>query len=177
MDPDPVVIATYDPRWPQRFEVERASLADLFSGAGATIEHVGSTAVPGLGAKPKIDIMLGIGVLHDVELRIPSLASFGYEYVPELEVQLPERRYFRKPAEGERTHHLHCVTRPSEFWRRHLLFRDYLRAHPDDARAYFQLKQRLASEHRTDRVAYTAAKSEFIESILDKAARRTAGAA
>jgi GrpB-like predicted nucleotidyltransferase (UPF0157 family) len=177
MPPKPIVIVAYDPRWPQQFEAERASLADLFSEAAASIEHIGSTAVPGLGAKPIIDIMLGVGVLQEVESRIPSLESFGYEYVPELEVELPERRYFRKPREGARTHHLHCLSRSSDFWRRHLVFRDHLRRHPDDARAYFQLKQRLASEHHTDGLAYAKAKSRFIESIVEKAAREITGAA
>ncbi len=141
----------------------------MFRGSNAVFEHVGSTAVPGLGAKPIIDIMVGVTRLPDAELHIADLEEHDYEYVPEYEAQMPERRYFRKPQEGLRTHHLHCVVEGSCFWRRHLAFRDYLRANPETAAAYFALKQQLALRHRTNRVAYTEAKSAFVESILEKA--------
>ncbi len=163
------MVVPYDSDWPRQFEWERALLAQVFSGTRVAIEHVGSTAVPGLAAKPIIDIMAGVSALSEVESRIPVLESRGYEYVPEYESQLPERRYFRKPPTGPRTHHLHAVTRDSSFWRSHLLFRDYLRAHPDAAAAYLELKAHLASRHGTDRVAYTEGKSAFVESVLKRA--------
>jgi GrpB-like predicted nucleotidyltransferase (UPF0157 family) len=137
----------------------------------ASIEHVGSTAVPGLGAKPVIDIMLGVSALLEVEARIAQLGSRGYEYVPEHEAQLPARRYFVKPPTRPRTFHLHCVVRGSDFWQSHLEFRDFLREHPEMAAAYLELKQELAARFRTDRVAYTDGKSAFISSILEKPRR------
>ncbi|MCK6460835.1 MAG: GrpB family protein [Planctomycetes bacterium] len=165
-----VVLVPYDPDWPRRFERERDLLARIFRGTAVAIEHVGSTAVPGLGGKPVLDIMAGVPQLSDVEARIPDLEVAGYEYVAEYESRLPERRYFRKPRAGPRTHHLHAVVRDGVFWRRHLLFRDYLRTHPEAASAYFELKERLASRYRTDRVAYTDGKSAFVESVLARAA-------
>lgn len=171
MTAESVVIVPYDRDWPHRFERERNVLRQVFRGTDAVIEHVGSTAVPGLGAKPIIDIMVGVPALQEVEVRIPGLESRGYEYVPKYEAQLPERRYFVKPRSRPRTHHLHCVVRGGEFWCRHLAFRDHLRSHPKSAAEYVELKQRLASRHRTDRVAYTEGKSAFVDSILDERLR------
>ena len=165
----PVTVVPYDPEWPRRFERERALIARALHGSDASIEHIGSTAVPELGAKPIIDILVGVSALSVVESRIPDLEAEGYEYVPKYEAQIPDRRYFRKPIVRPRTHHLHCVVRDGAIWRRHLLFRDYLRAHPEAAAEYLELKQRLASRHRADRTAYTEAKSSFIESLLEKA--------
>ncbi len=163
-----VVVVPHDPRWPAAFERERARLEEVFAGTGAVIEHVGSTAVPGLAAKPIIDIMVGLGALAQAEARVDALAGLGYEYVPEYEHEIPERRYFRRPAIRPRTHHLHCVERGSDFWSRHLAFRDRLRRDGRVARAYGELKMRLAEVHRTDAPAYTAAKSPFIEGALGR---------
>lgn len=115
---DRVTVVPYDPAWPGRFDEERRALAAVFAGTEAVIEHVGSTAVPGLGAKPVIDIMVGVPVLVAVEGRIPALEAAGYEYVQEYEKQLPDRRYFRKPHLGPRAVHVHCVVIGSDFWMR-----------------------------------------------------------
>jgi GrpB-like predicted nucleotidyltransferase (UPF0157 family) len=163
----PVTIVSYDPTWPRRFVEERAVLAGVFTGVDAAIEHVGSTAVPGLGAKPVIDVMVGVPQLAEAEHRVPALESAGYEYVREYEKQLPERRYFRKPRSGARTFHLHCVVKGSDFWICHLAFRNYLRAHPDSAAAYYELKRELAA--RVSKEEYTEAKSPFIKGILASA--------
>ncbi len=168
---DPVRIVDYDPVWPIRFEAERELLGQAFGGAPVSIEHVGSTAVPGLAAKPIIDILISADSLEAFEVRVPELARLGYEYVPEFEVELPMRRYFRKPALTGRTHHLHCVETDSAFWRDHLLFRDFLRTHPDRAAAYAELKRELAQRFSHDREAYTQAKTAFIEAAK-QAARR-----
>jgi GrpB-like predicted nucleotidyltransferase (UPF0157 family) len=159
-----VEIFPYDPAWPRRFEAERLVLADVFAGIEARIEHVGSTAVPGLGAKPIVDIMLGVANLVEIEQRIAALEAGGYRYVPEHEAQIPERRYLRKPRLGPSAVHLHCVVTGSAFWVRQLAFRDYLRAHPEAAADYDALKRGLAL--RLDRKAYTDAKGPFIEGIL-----------
>ena len=165
--PESITVRPYDPNWPRRFEREHALLTVIFSGVEPVIEHIGSTAVPGLGAKPVIDIMLGVERLSEVEGRIPQLEAHGYEYVRNYETQLPERRYFRKPRVGSRAYHLHCVVRASDFWIRHIAFRDYLRSHPDAAAAYFALKQTLAAACTKEE--YTEAKSPFIEAVLDRA--------
>lgn len=159
----PIVIVPYDGRWPARFERERLGLGRVFDGVDATIEHVGSTAVPGLGGKPILDIMIGVRSLEDIESRIDDLEALGYEYVREYESQLPERRYFRKSG----TQHVHCVQLGGPFWASHLRFRDHLRAHPEIAEAYYQLKRELAERYRDDRVAYLEGKSSFIESVLE----------
>ena len=162
-----VTIVPYDPEWPLMFEGERAALAEVFHGTGAEIEHVGSTAVPGLGAKPVIDVMVGVSRLADVEEKAKLLESAGYQYVPEYEAALPERRYFRKPPSRPRVYHLHCVVKGSDFWKRHLQFRDYLRIHPTVAAEYYKLKCELAS--RCSKAAYTEAKSSFVEGVLASA--------
>ena len=113
--------------------------------------------------------MIGVSALAHAESRVNELASAEYEYVPEYEVDLPERRYFRKPFLRPRTHHLHIIERGSDFWKRHLLFRDYLRAHPDVAQAYYDLKVRLAGEWRATGADYTDAKAPFISAVLARA--------
>ncbi|MCC7352444.1 MAG: GrpB family protein [Anaerolineae bacterium] len=164
-----VVIVAYDPRWSVMYEEEKGFLLNLLGDALAAVEHIGSTAIPGLGAKPIIDIMAAVRRLADTEACIPALARGGYEYAPEFEVVIPERRFFRKGPPGARTHHLHVVELTSEFWDRHLLFRDYLRAHPDVAEEYLQLKKALAVRFAADRPSYTEAKTDFIQGVVHKA--------
>lgn len=159
----------YRPEWPELFARESKILADVFAGTGAAIEHVGSTSVPGLGAKPVIDIMIGVDSLVRAEARVPALAGAGYEYVPEYQAQLPDRRYFRKPFQRPRTHHLHIVVLGTPFWQEHILFRDYLRDHPDVACQYFELKQTLAAECAINGTDYTESKSPFIAQVLARA--------
>jgi len=167
----PVEIFDYDREWPSKFLEERTKIMGVIGDTVVEVEHVGSTAVPGLCAKPIIDIMVGIRKLIDAENCIVPLENIGYEYVPEYEVSIPERRYFRKgPSEMPNKHfHIHMVEHGSDFWKRHLLFRDYLRTHPDAALEYCELKKKLASKHRLNREAYTEAKTTFIESIVSKA--------
>lgn len=154
----------YDPEWPRRFERERLLLEEVFGDREARIEHVGSTAVPGLGAKPVIDILVGLVRLSDAEESSAALAKMGYEYVPAYESQIPDRRYFRKPRSGAREYHLHCVLEGGELWTHHLMFRDYLRAHPESAADYYELKCDLAT--RCSKEEYVEAKGPFIERIL-----------
>jgi GrpB-like predicted nucleotidyltransferase (UPF0157 family) len=166
----PVEVVDYDPHWPKLFDREKAQILSVIGNRVTAIEHVGSTAVPGLGAKPIIDVMVGIHRLIDAKDCIRPLERIGYEYVPEYEASMPERRYFRKgPNEPNKHYHLHMVEHGSEFWKRHLLFRDYLRTHPDTASEYYELKRQLATRYRLNREAYTDAKTFFIESIVSKA--------
>ena len=168
--PEPVEIHPYDPAWPEGFAAERERLLGLFGPGEARVEHVGSTAVPGLAAKPILDLLLGVGALAVVEARIPALEALGYEYIPRHEAIFPERRFFARPAPRPRprTHHLHAVVIGTPFWNDHLRFRDRLRAEPELARAYEALKRELAGRHREDREAYSEAKTDFVRSALDR---------
>ncbi len=161
-----VRVVEYRTEWVADFEAERDRLAEVFSGSGAAIEHIGSTAVPGLAAKPIIDVLVGVERLEDAEVRIEPLRALGYEYVPEYEREIPDRRYFRRPSRRPRTHHLHCVEHGGRLWRRHLAFRDRLRASPEKAAEYGALKRSLASAHPDDRTAYLEGKDPFIRRIL-----------
>ncbi len=162
--PRPVVIVDYDPEWPARFEEERAIIEAAIGPRTVAIEHVGSTAVPGLGAKPVVDIMVGIDSLADAAACIEPLGAAGYTYYPDHEAEMPERRYFDVQS-GTRDAHLHMVEYGGAFWRRHLAFRDYLRAHPEAAAEYDRLKRDLAAHYGSDRDGYTNAKTEFVQSI------------
>ena len=165
----PVIITDYDPQWPVLFEEERDKILSVVGHIIVAIEHIGSTAVPGLGAKPIIDIMVAVRRLVDARECIEPLKSVGYEYMPEYEAEMPERRYFHKGSPGGRTCHLHMVELARDFWERHLLFRDYLRTHPDVSRQYCRLKKELAAKYGSDRAAYTEAKTQFIRSVEDQA--------
>jgi GrpB-like predicted nucleotidyltransferase (UPF0157 family) len=168
----PVEVVAYDPRWPLRYDQERDRIAAALGEGAVAIEHVGGTAVPGLPAKPVIDIMVGVPDIERAGQAVAGLINLGYQYVPELESQLPERRYFRRGV--PETHHVHMVAMSSDFWEEHLLFRDYLRTHPQAAEEYGKLKRGLAGRFRFDRDAYRAGKVSFIDTVVD-AARRDAG--
>ena len=165
---EPIVVIAYDPAWPAEFEAERKLLTDALR-SSAIIEHIGSTSVPGLAAKPVIDMLVGVAGLAEIEARIPELEALSYQYVLEFESVTPERRYFRKMEGSAMTHQIHAVVVGGEFWVRHLAFRDYLRSHPDTAREYAQLKTELAARHRLEREAYTDAKGPFIRRVEEKA--------
>jgi GrpB-like predicted nucleotidyltransferase (UPF0157 family) len=168
----PIEVVDYDPSWPRRYEEERDRIAAALGDAVVAIEHVGGTAVPGLPAKPVIDIMVGVPDIERAGQAVAGLINLGYQYVPELESQLPERRYFRRGT--PETHHVHMVTMGSDFWEEHVLFRDYLRSNPQAAEEYGKLKRGLADRFRFDRDAYRAGKVPFIDTVVD-AARRQAG--
>lgn len=171
-----VEIVPYDPAWPARFEEEAARLrAQLPAELIGRIEHFGSTAVPGLAAKPIIDMLVEVRSMADVVQRIaPELKRQGYEFFwRDRERGLPGIAYawfIRRDAAGRRTHHIHFLEAGSSEWER-LLFRDHLRAHPEAARAYGELKQRIAAEHPDDRVAYAKAKTRFVRAAMEAARR------
>jgi GrpB-like predicted nucleotidyltransferase (UPF0157 family) len=170
-DDDPVEIVDYDPAWVAAYDEERAAIAAALDPWLIEIEHIGSTAVVGLAAKPVIDMQVGVDSLSSTPDIVTALESLGYEYVPELEVDLPARRYFRRVVNGRRTHQVHLVERSNtEWWDRHLEFRDWLRAHPADRDRYTELKRSLAARYREDRASYTDAKTAFVQTI-EQAAR------
>jgi GrpB-like predicted nucleotidyltransferase (UPF0157 family) len=161
---EPVRIDPYDPAWPERFEEERALLAETIGDwVAGGIHHVGSTAVPGLAAKPIIDILVGVADLESSRACFEPLAQRDYLYAP---YRTEEMHWFCKPDPTRRTHHLHLVPADSRRFRDELAFRDHLRAHPEAAAEYAALKRELAERFEHDREAYTEAKSEFIRSIL-----------
>jgi GrpB-like predicted nucleotidyltransferase (UPF0157 family) len=165
----PVHIVAYDARWPRAFESERARLLDALGGwLAGPIEQIGSTAVPGLAAKPVIDIMAGVESLEASRPAIAALEAQQYCYAP---YRIEVMHWFCKPSPAFRTHHLHLVPVGSRLWNEQLAFRDYLRAHQDVAAEYEALKRRLAEVHRFDREAYTNAKAPFVQRALADALR------
>lgn len=161
---EPIQLAPPDPSWPARFEEEREALeASIGKWVGGGIHHVGSTAVPGLEAKPIIDILAGVRDLESARACFKPLAQLGYLYAP----YLPEEmHWFCKPDPAHRTHHLHLVPAGSRRFREELSFRDRLRADPKLAAEYAILKRDLAERYREDRETYTEAKGEFIRAVL-----------
>ena len=177
-----IVIVPYNSEWPLLFQQEQKKIEAALADFQPIVEHVGSTSVVGLGAKPIIDIMVGIPDASRLdELRKPMLQA-GYCYVSYYEDVLPERRYFVviQGREGDWykqredkfdsvlypcTHHIHIVPLGSHFWKRHLFFRDYLRTHDEARDAYYALKKELSRRVWTARNDYTAAKSAFIRNI------------
>ena len=164
-----IEIVTYDPKWPGMFEEIKSVFFNSFGEKIAGFEHIGSTSIKGLGAKRVIDILLGVNKLKVAEDIIPNMEQLGYEYVFKYEDIMPERRYFVKSKNGKSIHHIHSVEINSEFWKRHLLFRDYLRLHDDVRDKYFELKKRLSGTDWEDRMGYTDAKTDFIRKIEKEA--------
>lgn len=166
-----IVIAGYDPLWPAQAAEEMARIQAALGDRLLAIEHVGSTSVPGLAAKPILDLMAGIPTLDDAPACVPLLAAIGFEYRPVVEDTMPDDRYFRKQVNGQRTHQLHMVALGGDFWVRHLAFRDALRADPALAAEYAALKRQLAARYGSDRLGYTEAKTDFIRAVEARALR------
>lgn len=164
-----IVITEYDPGWPAMFEQERGRLQTVLRPLVVTIEHMGSTAVPGLAAKPIIDLLVGVTSLVEARTRcIESLEALGYTHITKYESWLPGELFFRKGIPGPWTHHVHIMERSNPRWTSFLLFRDYLRTHPETASAYATLKQALATEFGEDIAGYREGKHVFVEAVLAK---------
>ncbi|MGH2628960.1 MAG: GrpB family protein [Actinomycetota bacterium] len=167
MDPQPPeLVVDPDPTWPDTFEGIKSRIEPALAGVATSVEHIGSTAVPGLAAKPIIDIDVVVPDHDHVPRAIERLASLGYAHQGDLGVA--GREAFRPPQEGP-YHHLYVVVDGSEPHRNHMDLRDHLRRHPEDARRYADMKRDLASLLATDREAYTTGKSEIIEAMLTRA--------
>lgn len=163
----PIIIESYQPEWAIQFQAEQRLLKGIVGKHAIAIEHIGSNSIKGLGAKPILDIMMGIHELSEVDEFIGKLKHIGYEYV--FHKELLNRRFFRKGKWRAGTHHLHIYKYESVEWINNLLFRNFLRAHPGELKQYYQLKIELAQQYRIDRVSYTKAKESFIQSIISKA--------
>lgn len=167
LDRKSIELAAHRAEWKTLFESEANLLHEAVGKYVAAVEHIGSTAISGLVAKPILDILVGVQNLENAEKCVVPLAEIGYEYRGEQGIA--GRFYFRKGVADISTHHLHMVEMTSDVWRNHLLFRDYLRQHPNAAKDYGRLKRKLAVKFKHNRPAYTEAKAAFIESILKKA--------
>lgn len=157
-------IVDYDPEWPTKFEAEKQKLKGIVGQwIHGAIEHVGSTSVVGLAAKPVIDIMVGVESLEKSKPAIEVLQQNGYCFYP---YKPDVMHWFCKPSPEVRTHHLHLVPYQSPLWVERIRFRDHLRTHPETANEYAELKRQLATQSDDDRESYTQNKWPFIKRVL-----------
>jgi GrpB-like predicted nucleotidyltransferase (UPF0157 family) len=167
---DPIVIQPHDPRWAQDFDIQRAALEPVLAGwLVAPVEHIGSTSVPGLPAKPIIDMLAVIDDYAGFAPALPELERVGWVHAPEPGDEDDRKWSVCFPGVEYRTHHLHVVEHDSDSWRDWLLFRDYLRTHVDAAEQYAALKRELAAADRNDRVRYRSGKAPLIDELMDQA--------
>lgn len=163
---DRVELVEYDPTWATGFEQERVRLAPIFGEHAAGIEHIGSTSVPGLCAKPVVDVLVGLRELELSDAQITAMEGLGYEFLGEH--GLPGRLFFRKHP---RTHHVHVVLHGGTHWERQLTFRDALRTDAEERRRYEEFKRKLAAEGHP-REVYTEMKTPFIREVEERARAR-----
>lgn len=165
--PQHVIVTSYSPRWPGLFEQEAQAIRQILKDSCTAIYHIGSTSVPGLAAKPIIDLMPVVTDLARADACQAGFERIGYEYLGEFGI--PGRRYLRKGGD-ERTHQIHIFEQSDQYAiRRHLAVRDYLRCHPEAAEAYGQLKIRLAEEFPFDIEGYCDGKDRFMKELERKA--------
>lgn len=154
--------------WSEKFKKAREEI-HAACGKVSSIEHIGSTSIPNLLAKPEIDILVGVNKLEDIEECTHSLKKAGYEYYQKFETVVPERRYFRKSDGITPLVHVHAYKAESEIYKDHLLFRDYMKMHPEAVKEYEELKRRLVQESKGDRGVYQDGKVEFTQRIIKQA--------
>jgi GrpB-like predicted nucleotidyltransferase (UPF0157 family) len=165
---DPAVrIVDYDPEWPALADTELRRIEEALGEAAVRLEHVGSTAVPGLAAKPILDLQLSADAIEPRERYVEPLARIGYLFVPAPES--PGYHLFAKPPERPRTHHLHVCETDSVHEMRHLAVRDFLRARAGEAREYAALKRHLVARHPHDRLAYIEGKDDYVTALQERA--------
>jgi GrpB-like predicted nucleotidyltransferase (UPF0157 family) len=161
----PVELADYDPAWPGMFEAERERLMDALPGLFIDIAHIGSTAVPGMRAKPLIDMLAGTATMDDAIAINGLLDRIGYTTSPELNKSLKTRQWFMRQSGGVRTHHLHVVVHDGPDWHARINFCRRLQDDPHVRERYVELKEELARRHAHEREAYTEGKSDFILAV------------
>jgi NAD-dependent deacetylase len=162
----PLEVTDYEPAWPDRYEEEAARIREALGPGVEETEHIGSTAVPGLAAKPVIDISVGLDRLELSPEQVVAMERLGYEYLGDN--GLPGRLFFRRNEAGRRTHHVHVVEHGGEHWHRHRALRDYLRAHPEEAERYAAEKRRLAAE-ATTHGEYWERKQPYMDELFARA--------
>ena len=168
---DAIEVVGYEPRWQEEFAAEAIRIRAALGGIALRVDHVGSTAVPGLVAKPVIDIQVSVASLHPLDPHLQPLLAIGYTHVPDPDDQTYP--FLHRPTTWPHRHHIHVCESGGLEERRHLAFRDYLRDHPTAAAAYAAQKQLLASQFSSSsfesRNAYAEAKSSFIEPVIQRA--------
>ena len=164
---DPIEVVDYDPEWPAQFAAWRDRLAAALGPTAQRIDHVGSTSVPGLAAKPIIDVQVRVLDMTNEAVYAPAIEALGVA----LRSRDSEHRYFRPAGDRPRDVQIHVCDSGSDWARAHLLFRDYLRTHPDAARAYAAMKRDAAARFPRDRIAYNEAKTNFILDQVEQAER------
>ncbi len=162
-----IVVVPYDPHWPAMYRAEAAQLTTIFGPELISIHHIGSTSIPGLSAKPIIDMMPLVRNIEMVARFDSAMIQLGYQ--PMGENGIPGRRYFVKGGDLHRTHHVHIYEAGNPEVARHLDFRDYLIAHPEEAQEYASIKQQLARQFSHDIDSYMAGKDAFIKETIQKA--------
>ena len=166
----PVILVDYDIQWPIQYEEEKRRVFRAIGDKVAAIEHIGSTSVSGLGSKPIIDIMVGVLRSSEADECLLLLEPLGYSDVTlepeELDWYYCLGKTSRDGMPSLLNYHLHLVRFLSNHWKKHLLFRDYLRSHSDVAKQYNELKKEMAVKYGSDRIGYTNAKASFIESVI-----------
>lgn len=161
-----VVVQPYDPQWPEAFARERDVLAHVLAPwSSGGIHHIGSTSIPGIAAKPILDMMAGVADLRAAQAAVSPLQELGYVHAP----HRPRALWFFKPDRDAQTHALHLTEPGSDLWQERLAFRDALRTQPALREEYEQLKIRLAAEHPDDLAAYTQDKRAFVARVLSAA--------
>jgi GrpB-like predicted nucleotidyltransferase (UPF0157 family) len=163
LDSGTVRVVPYDPAWPLLFNAEARRIELALAPRSIVLEHTGSTSVPGLAAKPVLDILAGFVAESAVAPYIERLVSIGY--IHRGERGIPGREFFRRGA--PRAYHIHLAAIGSAFWREHLAFRDYLRTHPSVRDEYARLKQALAAQFPNDRESYIEAKASFVRQVIE----------
>jgi GrpB-like predicted nucleotidyltransferase (UPF0157 family) len=167
---DGIELSRYDSLWPEKFNLEKRALRHALGFIpGLKIEHIGSTSIPEMAAKPVLDIMVGVARAEDWPRMVKPIQMAGYYYWAS-KTTAQEMLFVKgiSPFGERRTHHVHVYELQGDRWNRELAFRDYLISHPREARNYEALKRNLAMRFPFDREAYTRSKSGFIEGILSK---------
>jgi GrpB-like predicted nucleotidyltransferase (UPF0157 family) len=171
---DPAIrVVDHDPAWPALAERELRRVGEAVGEVAVRVEHVGSTAVPGLAAKPIIDLQLSVDAIEPRARYVAALERLGYLFAPAPES--PDHHFFALPPERPRTHHLHVCEAGSEHELRHLAVRDFLRGHPGEAARYAALKREVAARHPQDRLAYIAGKDAYVTALEGRALRWARG--
>lgn len=167
-----VKLEAYDPEWATLFELEKERIQDVLKKDAFGIEHIGSTAIPGMDAKPILDLMVAVDSIEDYSQFTPKLESLGYSFMRDNRSEQEHVLYVKGPEEC-RTHYLKLTTQGSRFWREHILFRDFMILHPDRAEDYKKLKHELLEKFADDRPRYTNDKAAFIIEMIRIAERES----
>ena len=167
---DEVVVVSWRSACEHAFAEERARLLSVLGPRVVAIEHIGSTAVPGLAAKPVIDLLCGFPTYDDAVLAVPLLVKDGWELPEDINAKITNRRFLKRVKDGVRTHHAHLIAHGGALWDEYVLFRDALREDEEIREEYEALKRKLAEQFREQRDSYTASKADFVARVV--AARR-----